>query len=148
MSKITLELSAEQLGQAIEQLPESERLKLTSKIQETSSRLKVRALLQSVDRRPRIRIDNAGILKEIPWATFIKGTPTIMAFLGGTFFPLNHLPVWGQKILGLLPLTHAAKAIRSASFGSPPEVVHFLVLAACGLLFFLFALFSVSQARE
>lgn len=73
---------------------------------------------------------------------------TPMAFLGGTFFPLEHLPVWGQRLLSLLPLTHAAKAIRAAAFATPPEAVHFLVLTATGLLFFLFAVLSVSQARE
>lgn len=73
---------------------------------------------------------------------------TPMAFLGGTFFPLEHLPLWGQKLLSLLPLTHAAKAIRSASFAQPAEGVHFLVLTITGALFFLFAILSVNQARE
>ena len=73
---------------------------------------------------------------------------TPMAFLGGTFFPLEHLPVWGQRLLSLLPLTHAAKAIRAAALGHPPAGLHFLVLIVAGGLFFLFALLSVNQARE
>ena len=73
---------------------------------------------------------------------------TPMAFLGGTFFPLEHLPVWGQSLLALLPLTHAAKAIRSAAFGLPPEGIHFAVLAVTGIIFFLFAVHSVNQAME
>ncbi len=73
---------------------------------------------------------------------------TPMAFLGGTFFPLEHLPRWGQKLLALLPLTHAANAIRAAAFNSPPEALHFLVLAVTGLLCFVFAVLSVNQARE
>lgn len=73
---------------------------------------------------------------------------TPMAFLGGTFFPLEHLPLWGQKLLALLPLTHAAKAIRAAAFSHPPQVVHFVVLVAAGALFFTFALLSVNRAKD
>ena len=40
---------------------------------------------------------------------------TPMAFLGGTFFPLSSFPGWAQTLIGLLPLTHAAHAIRSGS---------------------------------
>lgn len=72
---------------------------------------------------------------------------TPMAFLGGTFFPLTNLPGWGQKILGLLPLTHAAHAIRSAAFGEPAQAVNYLVLAGAGGLCFLFAFLSVNRAK-
>lgn len=73
---------------------------------------------------------------------------TPMAFLGGTFFPVERLPLWAQKILGLLPLTHAAHAIRSAALGETPDWHAFLVLPLTGLAFFLLALWTVDQARD
>jgi ABC-2 type transport system permease protein len=53
---------------------------------------------------------------------------TPMAFLGGTFFPLEHLPAWAQQILYFVPLTHAAEAIRAASFDLTPRFLNFIVL--------------------
>ena len=73
---------------------------------------------------------------------------TPMAFLGGTFFPIDRLPPWAQYILSLLPLTHASKAIRNASFGTPPEYFSYLLLAVLGGLCFFMALHCVSRARD
>ncbi len=73
---------------------------------------------------------------------------TPMAFLGGTFFPLARLPLWGQKILGLLPLTHASHAIRAAAFAEPPSPPDYLVLAGVGTACFLFAFLSVDRAKS
>lgn len=73
---------------------------------------------------------------------------TPMAFLGGTFFPVERLPVWAQQILYLLPLTHAAKAIRAVAFGQTPDWRAYAVLAAVGVFFFLLALNTVNKARD
>jgi Nod factor-specific ABC transporter NodJ protein len=73
---------------------------------------------------------------------------TPMAFLGGTFFPLHSLPVWAQKVLYFLPLTHASRAIRAASFGETPERLSFAVLAGVGALFFTLAVFFVKRAKD
>jgi Nod factor-specific ABC transporter NodJ protein len=73
---------------------------------------------------------------------------TPMAFLGGTFFPLSQLPIWGQRILELLPLTHAAKAIRAAAFAEPANPMDYLLLAIIGCVCFLFAIVSVNQAKS
>ena len=73
---------------------------------------------------------------------------TPMAFLGGTFFPIEHLPGWAQKVLLLLPLTHAAKAVRAAAFGAVPQASHFLLLGALGGLAFGFAILTVNRARD
>jgi Nod factor-specific ABC transporter NodJ protein len=73
---------------------------------------------------------------------------TPMAFLGGTFFPVERLPAWVQKVLLFLPLTHAAKAIRAASFGKTPDVFSYLLLAAVGIVFFFIAFQFVSRARD
>ena len=72
---------------------------------------------------------------------------TPMAFLGGTFFPLTQMPGWGQKLLGLLPLTHAAKAIRAAAFVEPINPLDYLLLAGAGSGCFLFAILSVNRAK-
>ncbi len=71
-----------------------------------------------------------------------------MAFLGGTFFPVDRLPVWAQKILFFLPLTHASKAIRSASFGNPVNYSSYLLLAIIGVVFFFGAIHCVNRARD
>jgi len=71
-----------------------------------------------------------------------------MAFLGGTFFPLEHLPVWAQKILILLPLPHAADAIRSAAFGGTPQLSNYLILLVAGVIAFVFAILTVKKARD
>jgi Nod factor-specific ABC transporter NodJ protein len=73
---------------------------------------------------------------------------TPMAFLGGTFFPLEHLPDWAQKVLYFVPLTHAAEAIRAASFGQPPRLLNFIVLGAIGVIFFIAAIQCVNHARD
>lgn len=73
---------------------------------------------------------------------------TPMAFLGGTFFPLDRMPPWVQTILHFLPLTHAAKAIRSAAFGAPPEVFSILLLTGMGVVLFILAFLCVNRAKE
>ncbi len=73
---------------------------------------------------------------------------TPMAFLGGTFFPLDRLPMWAQKVLSVLPLTHASHAIRSTAFGQSPALQDYVVLIVVGLLFFLIAMGTVNKARD
>jgi len=73
---------------------------------------------------------------------------TPMAFLGGTFFPVDRMPGWVQHVLHFLPLTHAAKAIRAAAFNLPPDPFSYLLLAALGALFFVLAFHWVNRARE
>ena len=73
---------------------------------------------------------------------------TPMAFLGGTFFPVERLPLWAQKILYLLPLTHAANTIRDVALGKIPDWRGFVVLAAVGVACFGLALGTVNKARD
>ena len=73
---------------------------------------------------------------------------TPMAFLGGTFFPMEKMPEWAQYALSALPLSHASRAIRTAALGGAPEASPFLVLALCGTLLFLFALHTVGKAKD
>lgn len=73
---------------------------------------------------------------------------TPMAFLGGTFFPLDKLPDWLQNLLLLLPLSHASRAIRAAALDLPSHAESFTALAAAAVLFFLFALYAVGLAKD
>lgn len=73
---------------------------------------------------------------------------TPMAFLGGTFFPVDKLPAWVQAALHCLPLTHASNAIRASSLGRPVAGIDYLVLLLVGLAFFWLALHSVNRARD
>jgi len=73
---------------------------------------------------------------------------TPMAFLGGTFFPVDRMPEWSQSILHALPLTHAARAIRGAAFAQTPQALSYLLLAAMGLMLFVLAFYFVNKAKE
>jgi len=73
---------------------------------------------------------------------------TPMAFLGGTLFPLTQLPLWAQKILYFLPLTHATEAMRAASFGSTPQYTAFPILLVLGGFAFAFAVLTVDRAKD
>lgn len=72
---------------------------------------------------------------------------TPMAFLGGTFFPLERMPLPVQKVLAVLPLTHAATAIRTSSFGMQPELLSYVILLLLGVLTFAGAVLCVDRAR-
>ncbi len=73
---------------------------------------------------------------------------TPMAFLGGTFFPVDRMPGWVQALLQFLPLTHAASTIRGASFGQPTDPRSYLLLAGIGLVLFVAAFFCVNKAKD
>jgi len=73
---------------------------------------------------------------------------TPMSFLGGTFFPTGYLPDWAENILSILPLTHTADALRTASFGATPKISSYLIVAGTGVLSFLFAVMTVNKARD
>jgi len=72
---------------------------------------------------------------------------TPMAFLGGTFFPVDRMPEWVQKVLHVLPLTHASHAIRSAAFGEPPDLLPYVLLAGLGAVLFILAFQLVNKAK-
>ena len=73
---------------------------------------------------------------------------TPMAFLGGTFFPVERMPTWVQNSLHFLPITHAAKSIRAASFGKAPQLEPYAIMAVLGLIFFALAFRCVNKARD
>lgn len=73
---------------------------------------------------------------------------TPMAFLSGTFFPLENMPVWLKPILRLLPLTPATEAIRAAAFGQRPPLAPYLILGVLGAAAFLLAVNFVKKAKD
>lgn len=73
---------------------------------------------------------------------------TPMVFLGGTFFPVDKLPFRAQQIIGLLPLTHAAEAMRTAAFRKTLPAFAYGLLAVMGSGFFVLAFHCVSRARD
>lgn len=73
---------------------------------------------------------------------------TPMAFLGGTFFPLDSLPLWAQKILALLPLTQASEVIRGDAFGLSQELWSLAPLVTGAILALVLAVLSVAKARD
>ena len=59
-----------------------------------------------------------GIVKNIELFNlpiFLFVTP--MFLFGGTFFPIDNLPTWAQRVAILLPLTHLVNVTRSLSYG-------------------------------
>ncbi len=73
---------------------------------------------------------------------------TPMGFLGGTFFPVEKLPVWAQKIIYLLPLTHASHLIRASAFGESINYFSIILLATIGTFLFFIAVALVNKARD
>jgi len=73
---------------------------------------------------------------------------TPMGFLGGTFFPVEKLPIWAQKIVSLLPLTHASHVIRASAFGDPIDYSSCILLATVGILLFFISVSLVNRARD
>ncbi len=67
---------------------------------------------------------------------------TPMMLLSGVFYPISNMPGWLQAISNVLPLTHAVAVGRPLLLGRWPEgwLFHVLVLAAYGVVGFLFAL--------
>ncbi len=73
---------------------------------------------------------------------------TPMAFLGGTFFPVDRLPEWASSILSFLPLTHASKAIRDACLNSRADTGSWVILLVTGVVFFILAVSLVEKAKD
>lgn len=73
---------------------------------------------------------------------------TPMGFLGGTFFPVERLPVWAQKIIYTLPLTHASKLIRDSAFKRDVGLNSFILLIVLAIVSFFIAVAVVEKAKD
>ncbi len=73
---------------------------------------------------------------------------TPMAFLCGTFFPVDFYPPWIQTLIGLLPLTHASVAIRAAAMEDPLPILSLVYLALFGTVAFYIAVRVVRLSKS
>lgn len=68
---------------------------------------------------------------------------TPMAFLAGTFFPIDRFPVVFKIFSMILPLTHSVNCIRSSALGIKYPVYSLITIAGYTVLFLFFAIKSV-----
>jgi ABC-type multidrug transport system permease subunit len=73
---------------------------------------------------------------------------TPMAFLGGTFFPVDRMPDGVRHLLHLLPITQASTALRAACLGRATDPVPYIALALTGAALFLLACRVVARAKD
>ena len=73
---------------------------------------------------------------------------TPMAFLCGTFFPVDLYPKWIGTLVSLLPLTPAAKMIRAAAQGSPMPTAALAYLCVSAAMCFSLAVVVVRQTKK
>lgn len=73
---------------------------------------------------------------------------TPMAFLGGTFFPLENLPDWARIPLEFIPLSHTSKGLRWAAAGKGLPVDDCILLSTLAMLAIFVAWWSVDKARD
>jgi len=73
---------------------------------------------------------------------------TPMAFLCGTFFPVENYPFWVKWLINILPLTHATNFIRSAALGLQIPCTSLLYLSIFGILAFVFALSVIRKSKN
>ncbi len=71
------------------------------------------------------------------FSTFVM---TPMTFLCGTFFSLDNMPEIVQKIIYLLPLTHASQGLRSLALGNQFNWINGLLLVSYFIVLFLLGL--------
>ena len=66
MSKVTIELSPEQINQAVESLPAREKLRLTEQLEKETIRLRWRKILKDIDSRlRRFPVSKKEVIQEI-----------------------------------------------------------------------------------
>lgn len=73
---------------------------------------------------------------------------TPMAFLCGTFFPVENYPAWIQMLIRVLPLTHASLTIRAAALGQPFPYGSLIYLALFGAICLAGAVYMIRAAKD
>jgi ABC-type multidrug transport system permease subunit len=73
---------------------------------------------------------------------------TPMAFLCGTFFPVDRYPYWVGALVNMLPLTQANHLIRAASMGQQIPMLACVYLLVFGALSVTAALMVVGRAKN
>ena len=77
----------------------------------------------------------------------ISAVITPLFLVAGTFFPLDQLPDWAQKLAQLNPLYHTVELVRHAAFGWHPgaDLAHFAVLIGFAVLMWRVAVWRMSK---
>ena len=72
---------------------------------------------------------------------------TPMFLFGGTFFPLENLPVWAQQVAMALPLTHLVNLCRAFAYGTfgPSFFIGVIYLSGLTLICFPLAIFRMQR---
>ena len=73
---------------------------------------------------------------------------TPMAFLCGTFFPVETYPSWLQWFIQFMPLTPASHLVRAAAAGQPLPLGSLSYLTALGVAFVIVAIFIIRRTRD
>lgn len=73
---------------------------------------------------------------------------TPMAFLCGTFFPLDSYPPWVRYLVYALPLTHGARTIRASALGRPYPFPSLIYLAGAGAVCFTLAVTVIRKSKD
>jgi len=73
---------------------------------------------------------------------------TPMAFLCGTFFPVESYPAWVQTLVRLLPLTHASLTIRAAALRQPFPYGSLVYLMVFGAACFAGAVYIIRASKN
>ncbi len=81
-------------------------------------------------------------------ATFNSLIVMPMAFLGGTFFSVEQLPVALRVIIRCIPLTHSSSCLRAAALDNPFPWFSLLILAAFGAVFFTGCVMVVKRSSQ
>jgi len=73
---------------------------------------------------------------------------TPMAFLCGTFFPVDAYPSVLQAIIKIMPLTPASQLVRSAASGQTLPGVQLAYLAALAIAFIVLAIYMIGKVSD
>lgn len=73
---------------------------------------------------------------------------TPMAFLCGTFFPVEAYPSWLQWLIQLMPLTPASHLVRAAALSQPLPLGSLAYLAALAVAFVIAAIVMIRRTRD
>ncbi|MCK5213954.1 MAG: ABC transporter permease [Candidatus Omnitrophica bacterium] len=73
---------------------------------------------------------------------------TPMAFLCGTFFPIQHYPLWVGKLIFCLPLTHVSATVRAALLNQKFPYFSLLYMAVFGAVVFIVAVKVIRNAKN
>ena len=73
---------------------------------------------------------------------------TPMAFLCGTFFPIQHYPLWVEKLISCLPLTHVSATIRAALLNQKFPYGSLLYMVVFGAVVFIVAVKVIRHTKN